>query len=86
VKCHQFPVLTFPADMNIGEWIGNTDASKERDLSYTIALNYSFGPKFCHTTEHQVYSKLGQPGIMHIVDADVSSLVTRPPSPTPHRW
>ncbi|XP_064394347.1 protein Aster-B-like [Halichondria panicea] len=55
----------------IGEWQSQSDSSRERELSYTISLNYSFGPKFSHTTERQVYSKMCQPGIKHIVDADV---------------
>jgi len=41
-------------------------------MSYTLALNYSFGPKYSPSTEHQIYSKLGQPGLKHIVDTEVS--------------
>jgi len=40
-------------------------------MSYTLALNYSFGPKYSPSTEHQIYSKLGQPGLKHIVDTEV---------------
>lgn len=60
------------ADVETGEWQVQPDSSRLRDLSYTVALNYSFGPKFTHTTEHQVYSKSGQPGLKHIVDTEVS--------------
>ena len=59
------------ADVEMGEWQVQPDSSRLRDLSYTMALNYSFGPKFTHTTEHQVYSKGGQPGLKHIVDTEV---------------
>ena len=41
-------------DIVMGEWQPQQDGSKERNRSYSISLNYSFGPKFCHTTERQV--------------------------------
>lgn len=57
----------------MGEWSTQPDGTRLRDLSYTLALNYSFGPKFSHTTDHQVYSKMGQPGLKHIVDSEVQN-------------
>lgn len=68
-----FPCCSVDVDM--GEWQVQSDNSRLRDLSYTLALNYSFGPKFTHTTEHQVYSKFGQPGLKHIVDTEVRCVV-----------
>ena len=59
------------SDLEIGEWHSQSDSTRLRDLSYTLALNYSFGPKFSHTTDHQIYSKMGQPGLKHIVDTEV---------------
>lgn len=59
------------SDVEIGEWQEQTDGSKLRDLNYTVALNYSFGPKFSPTTEHQVYSKTAQPGLKHLVHTEV---------------
>ncbi|CAI8027733.1 Protein Aster-B [Geodia barretti] len=58
-------------NIDIGEWQEQTDSSKLRDLNYTVALNYSFGPKFSPTTEHQVYSSSGQPGLKHLVHTEV---------------
>lgn len=64
--------LSFLSDIDIGEWQEQTDGSKLRDLNYTVALNYSFGPKFSPTTEHQVYSNTAQPGLKHLVHTEVS--------------
>ena len=61
----------YMSDLEIGEWHSQSDGTRLRDLSYTLALNYSFGPKFSHTTDHQIYSKMGQPGLKHIVDTEV---------------
>lgn len=69
------PTLTPDADVEQNEWQVQPDGSRLRDLSYTVALNYSFGPKFTHTTEHQIYSKTGQPGLKHIVDTEVGRIV-----------
>ena len=63
--------LSLSPDIDIGEWQEQTDSSKLRDLNYTVALNYSFGPKFSPTTEHQVYSSSGQPGLKHLVHTEV---------------
>ena len=63
------------SDLEIGEWHSQSDGTRLRDLSYTLALNYSFGPKFSHTTDHQIYSKMGQPGLKHIVDTEVLIVV-----------
>ena len=41
-------------DLEFGEWVGQADGSKLRDIKYTLSLNYSFGPKFSPSTEHQV--------------------------------
>jgi hypothetical protein len=58
-------------NIDIGEWQEQTDSSRLRDLNYTVALNYSFGPKFSPTIEHQVYSSTGQPGLKHLVHTEV---------------
>ena len=42
-------------DLEFGEWVSQPDNSKLRDIKYTLSLNYSFGPKFSPSTEHQVY-------------------------------
>ena len=63
--------LVSPPDVELADWQPQTDGTKLRDLSYTLALNYSFGPKYSPSTEHQVYSKHGQPGLKHIVDTEV---------------
>ena len=63
--------LSLSPDIDIGEWQEQSDSSKLRDLHYTVALNYSFGPKFSPTTEHQVYSSSGQPGLKHLVHTEV---------------
>ena len=67
------PPLPSPlsSDIDIGEWQEQTDSSRLRDLNYTVALNYSFGPKFSPTIEHQVYSSTGQPGLKHLVHTEV---------------
>jgi hypothetical protein len=49
-------------NIDMSEWQEQADGSKLRDLNYTVALNYSFGPKFSPTTERQVYSNTTQPG------------------------
>ncbi len=68
ITCISFPLSL---DVEMGEWQEQSDSSRLRDLTYTLALNYSFGPKFTHTSEHQIYSKSGQPGLKHIVDTEV---------------
>ena len=65
----------YMSDLVIGEWHSQSDGTRLRDLSYTLALNYSFGPKFSHTTDHQIYSKMGQPGLKHIVDTEVHACI-----------
>ncbi len=65
------------SDIEIGDWQPQSDGTKLRDLSYTLALNYSFGPKFSPSTEHQIYSKMGQPGLKHIVDTEVQYIHTQ---------
>lgn len=48
-------------DLNLNEW--HTDKSsgvKSRQVSYTVALNHSMGPKSCGVTEKQV-QKLKKP-------------------------
>lgn len=70
VLLHMY-VIFFSLGLDVGEWHSQSDGARLRDLSYTLALNYSFGPKFSHTTDHQMYSKLGQPGLKHIVDTEV---------------
>lgn len=55
----------------MGEWVPQPDSTRLRDLTYTLALNYSFGPKFSPSSEHQVYLKNGQPGVQHIVKTEV---------------
>ena len=42
-------------DLEFGEWVSQADGSKLRDIKYTLSLNYSFGPKFSPSTEHQVW-------------------------------
>ena len=56
----------------MGEWQPEGDGGKTREISYTLALNYSFGPKFSLCVERHRYSKQGQPGLKHIVDTEVS--------------
>ena len=63
--------LPFPQDIVMGEWVPQPDSTRLRDLTYTLALNYSFGPKFSPSSEHQVYLKNGQPGVQHIVKTEV---------------
>jgi hypothetical protein len=58
-------------NIEIGDWSTQADSTRLRDLSYTLSLNYSFGPKFSPCIEHQVYFKNGQPGVRHIVRIDV---------------
>ena len=65
-------ITTIAIDVEISEWSTQADGSRLRDISYTLSLNYSFGPKYSSCTEHQVYRKNGQPGVKHIVQTDVS--------------
>ena len=41
-------------DIEQGQWQDLADGSRVRDISYTVNLNYSFGPKYSPTTERQV--------------------------------
>ena len=41
-------------DVEFGEWYSQGDGSRIRDMKYTLALNYSFGPKYSPSTERQV--------------------------------
>ncbi len=59
------------SDIEISEWSTQGDGARLREISYTLSLNYSFGPKFSTCNEHQVYFKNGQPGVKHIVQTDV---------------
>ena len=63
-------------DIEISEWSSQADGTRLRDISYTLSLNYSFGPKYSSCTEHQVYFKNGQLGVKHIVQSDVSGFTT----------
>ncbi|XP_065901985.1 protein Aster-A-like isoform X3 [Dysidea avara] len=58
-------------NLEFGEWVSQPDNSKLRDIKYTLSLNYSFGPKFSPSTEHQIYSKEGQMGLKHTVNTEV---------------
>ncbi|KAL5499935.1 hypothetical protein EMCRGX_G011409 [Ephydatia muelleri] len=58
-------------NIEVGEWQPEGDGAKTREISYTLALNYSFGPKFSLCVERHHYSKQGQPGLKHIVDMEV---------------
>ncbi|XP_019852961.1 PREDICTED: GRAM domain-containing protein 1B-like [Amphimedon queenslandica] len=58
-------------NLEVGEWTTQADNSRIRDITYTLSLNYSFGPKYSPCVEHQVYSKIGQPGVRHVVNTDV---------------
>lgn len=58
-------------NVEIGEWSAQPDGTRLRDVTFTLSLNYSFGPKFSPCSEHQIYFKNGQPGVRHIVQTDV---------------
>jgi hypothetical protein len=61
------------SNIEFGQWQDLAEGTRVRDISYTLNLNYSFGPKYSPTTERQVYSKLGQPGLRHIVELEVNN-------------
>ena len=45
----------------------NQEGNKLRNISYTLSLNYSIGPKVSPTSEKQVSSPPNDPGI-HVSD------------------
>ena len=77
--------VNLTADLDLGDWHPQSDGTRLRDISYTLALNYSFGPKFTTSTEHHTYSKMGQPGLKHIVDSEVSMCTVMHPCIVKHQ-
>ena len=68
------PLHSLPSplpDVEMSDWQTQADYSRLRDMSYTLALNYTFGPKYARSTEHQIYSKGSIPGVKHIVNTEV---------------
>ncbi|EGD82682.1 hypothetical protein PTSG_03343 [Salpingoeca rosetta] len=58
-------------NVEIGEWAVGEDGKRVRDLSYTLQLDYSFGPSTTRGEERQVEPVPHVPGQYWIVDADV---------------
>lgn len=58
-------------NVDIGEWTPGSDGLPTRQLAYTLALNYSFGPKSTRAEEVQRHACQALPGIYYVVDASV---------------
>lgn len=67
-----FNCFVFYTDIEIGDWLTQPDGTRLRDFTYTLFLNYSFGPKYSPCVERQIYYKNGQPGVRHVVKSEVS--------------
>lgn len=61
-------------NLTVSPWQDDTNGSgnRHRTLSYTVALNYSIGPKSSHTFEKQTLYKLSKPGSLYVVDTECS--------------
>ncbi|XP_033757958.1 protein Aster-B-like isoform X2 [Pecten maximus] len=61
-------------NLAVSPWQDDTNGSgnRHRTLSYTVALNYSIGPKSSHTFEKQMLYKLSKPGSLYVVDTECS--------------
>lgn len=70
---HEFLTSRKISEHSLGEWTRQVDGTKSRKLSYRIALNYSFGPKSCVTTEDQLMSASSQPGSVYLIDVIVKN-------------
>ncbi|XP_021349375.1 GRAM domain-containing protein 1B-like isoform X3 [Mizuhopecten yessoensis] len=62
------------SNLAVSPWQDDTNGSgnRHRTLSYTVALNYSIGPKSSHTFEKQTLYKLSKPGSLYVVDTECS--------------
>ncbi|XP_060079829.1 protein Aster-B-like [Ylistrum balloti] len=62
------------SNLAVSPWQDDTSrtGNRHRTLSYTVALNYSIGPKSSHTFEKQTLYKLSKPGSLYVVDTECS--------------
>ncbi|XP_078672880.1 protein Aster-B-like isoform X23 [Branchiostoma floridae x Branchiostoma belcheri] len=57
-------------DMVIGPWQDREDGDQTRQLTYTLTLNASFGPKTSASTETQISHDM-KPGLFYVVDCEI---------------
>ncbi|XP_066281232.1 protein Aster-B-like isoform X13 [Branchiostoma lanceolatum] len=57
-------------DLVIGSWQDREDGDQTRQLTYTLTLNASFGPKTSASTETQI-SHDSKPGLFYVVDCEI---------------
>ncbi|XP_025101004.1 GRAM domain-containing protein 1B-like isoform X1 [Pomacea canaliculata] len=60
-------------DLNLPKWQEDPDeeGNKVRNISYTLTLNNSIGPRTAPTTERQICYKESTPGKMYCVDCEI---------------
>ncbi|XP_074653510.1 protein Aster-B-like isoform X2 [Tubulanus polymorphus] len=59
-------------DLILNPWQDETDANgdRNREITYTVTLNASFGPKVATTTEKQLYYSHSKPGVIYVIDCE----------------
>eukprot|EP00058_Branchiostoma_floridae_P024732 XP_002610222.1 hypothetical protein BRAFLDRAFT_216813 [Branchiostoma floridae] len=69
---HEFHASRKTFDMVIEPWQDREDGDQTRQLTYTLTLNASFGPKTSASTETQVHiSHDSKPGLFYVVDCEI---------------
>ncbi|XP_078591949.1 protein Aster-B-like isoform X7 [Branchiostoma floridae x Branchiostoma japonicum] len=67
---HEFHASRKTFDMVIEPWQDREDGDQTRQLTYTLTLNASFGPKTSASTETQI-SHDSKPGLFYVVDCEI---------------
>lgn len=65
----EFHKMRKTTDLDQGEWEEQSDGTKKRIISLTVAITQVVGPKSSHVTETQVMRSCSKPGQLYSIDA-----------------